>query len=131
MGRLLHRVITAIEQEPVEDGVSHPAEPWLAGFLRQYGATALYVEMFERRRSATLVASLLRLLGRQKPENPQMREQILRAALASSSIEVRDAAVQAAELWEDRTAVELLRDHVEQNPWLADYIGRVLQQIAG
>lgn len=131
MRRLLRHVITAIEQEPVEDGVLHPAEPRLAEFLRQYGAATLYAEMFEGRRSATLVASLLRLLGRRKLENARLREEILRAALASSSIEVRDAAVQAAELWEDPTAIELLRNHTEQNPWLADYIGRVLQEIAG
>jgi hypothetical protein len=130
MRRLLARIIAAIEQEPVEDGVSHPAEPWLARFLQQYSATALYSETFEGRHGAVRAASLLRLLGRQKPENPGVREKILRAALASSSIEVRDAAVQAVELWEDRTAIEVLRSHVEQTRWLADYINRVLQQIA-
>jgi len=122
--------LVGVVHEPVEDGVSHPSEPWLARFLEQHGTMALYSEMFEGRLGAARAASLLRLLGRQKPQDPGMREKILRAALASSSIEVRDAAVQAAELWEDHTAIEVLRSHVEQTRWLADYINRVLQQIS-
>ncbi|HVQ74449.1 MAG TPA: hypothetical protein VMT79_02815 [Candidatus Binatia bacterium] len=131
MGRILDQVVAAVEQEPVEDGVSHPAEPWVARLLHQYGAAQFHAEMFEKGRSAPLVASLLRLLGRQKPEPSDVRDRILGAALASSSIEIRDAAVQAAELWGDRTAIDMLRGHVEENQWLADYIGRVLEQIPG
>jgi hypothetical protein len=126
--RLLRRAMAAIEQEPVEDGISHPAERWLAEALDKGGAGALCAQMLEGPLGTSLIASLVRLLGRLSFEEPIVKEQILWQALASPSIELRDAAVQAAELWADRTAIEVLRGHAEPVPWLAEYISRLLQQ---
>lgn len=129
MSRLLRRVTSAIEHEPIEDGIAHSAEPSFALFLRSASPATLYAELFEGHTPVSHVAGLVRLLGRQKPDDPEARQRIMQSAMASSSAEIRDAAVQAAELWQDPTAFGILRRHVERAPWLADYIGRVLAQV--
>ncbi len=119
-----------IDAEPVEDGVTHPAEPALGEFLARYGAGRLYRELFESGLGNGRIADLLRLLGRIQVRRAEEFEPILRTALASPSLDVRDAAVHVIELWENPRASELLRTHHEPLPWLADHIARVLRGLA-
>lgn len=79
---------------------------------------------------ARLLADFLRLAGRVHPD-AQLRTELLEQSLASEDIQVRDAAVQAAELWADSSSVSALRQHQEKAPWLADYIQRVIQDVEG
>ena len=74
-------------------------------------------------------ADLLRLLSRQKPFTGDWRLRVIQIGLSSQNIELRDAAVQAAESWEDPGVIELLKSHKENCAWLADYISRVLQDL--
>jgi hypothetical protein len=127
-------LLARIDADPLEDGVSHPAELPLATFAEDHGLACLL--------DVTLywlppigdgrTAALLRLLGRnQKLTTTAARLALLRFGLASSSVEVRDAAAQAAELWEDPAARALLRAHKEVVPWLANYIESVAADLAG
>ncbi|MGH9802359.1 MAG: hypothetical protein ACRD82_18500, partial [Blastocatellia bacterium] len=80
-------------------------------------------------KSSGFKAGLLRLLSRQKPFTEAWRLQVIQSGLSSSSIELRDAAVQAAESWEDVSAARLLRAHNEPCAWLADYSSRVIRDL--
>jgi hypothetical protein len=70
-------------------------------------------------------AALLRLLSRVSQLDAEQRRSVVRRGLASNSVEIRDAAVQAAETWEDAALAELLRQHRDPVSWLSDYAERV------
>lgn len=129
--RLQSRIISALEAEPIEDGFTHPAESPLAEAVRDHGTDAaswLQTLLFE-----TVIPGLgpavLRLLGRLSPLSESWRTQVVRKALESPDIEMRDAAVQAAELWEDAGTVQVLREHDESTPWLRDYVYAVIRDL--
>lgn len=126
------RIRVAIEADPVEDGYSHPAEVSLEELLRVSGQNAgdwLIDVLSGRRWNASLAAGLLRLSSRQKPLTEEWRLRVIQLALSSPNIELRDAAVQAAESWEDPSAAQLLQAHTEPCAWLADYIWRVTRDL--
>jgi hypothetical protein len=126
----IREIVAAIVAEPVEDGMTHPAERLIATFAQRHGSgevRGIVCELEKRR----LAADFLRLLGRAAPLDAAARSEILRDALQSSDLEVRDAAIQAAESWNDRALAEILRSHREQVPWLADYLRRVAADLEG
>ena len=53
----------------------------------------------------------------------------MRDALALDDVEIRDAAVQAAELWGDREILLVLKSHSEPESWLRDYIFDVIDDL--
>lgn len=119
-----------IATEPVEDGMSHPAEKFIAAFAEKHGAAGVRSAIRELGTSR-LTADFLRLLGRAARLDGGTRAEILRDALKSSDLEIRDAAVQAAESWNDRALAAILRTHREQVPWFADYLQRVAAELEG
>jgi hypothetical protein len=127
-GRSLAALFTAIDEEPVEDGVVHHAEAALAAHIAEFGATAL-VERACGTSKAMRRASLLRLLSRVSRLDAEQRRSVVRRALASNSVEIRDAAVQAAETWEDAALAELLRQHRDPVSWLSEYARRVASDL--
>ena len=56
---------------------------------------------------------------------PEWRGRLVRDALRSGNIEMRDAAAQAAEHWPERGILAALEEHDEPKQWLADYINDV------
>jgi hypothetical protein len=113
---------------PIEDGCEHPAEQRLEVWLERFpldGVAAL-TNVLE---DGTYPRSpeLLRCLGRLPYHliRPHGAE-IIRMALASKSIPLRDAAVRAFELWREPSLVPVVREHTETVAWLAEYIRRVL-----
>lgn len=126
-----HRNFVALSRailEPVEDGVTHPAEELLAQFVRSTDRAFLVKWTFEPR---TPTADVLRLLGRLDSVAKDSRFVLVRRGLESDDLEVRDAAVQASESWSDPQLGELLRAHQEPTAWLADYAARVADDILG
>lgn len=118
--------------EPLEDGVSHPAEELLSQTSAAYPESTLtWLNRLLETRPA-LAAELLKCLGRIRPKQlePRMYQQ-LRKALSHEDVEVRDAAVQVLEAWGGAKAAELLRErlHKEPVPWLAEYISGVLSDL--
>jgi hypothetical protein len=120
----LAALFTAVDEEPVEDGVVHRAEAALAAHIAEFGATTL-VEHACSTSKAMRCAALLRLLSRVSQLDAEQRRSVVRRGLASNSVEIRDAAVQAAETWEDAALAELLRQHRDPVSWLSDYAERV------
>jgi hypothetical protein len=125
------KIVATLEDEGVEDGVTHPAEAlvegWLAGTDDERGAFLLHLRA-ERR--SELRASIVKLAGRVGGETHlAWRKALVETHLRSSSVDERDAAVQAVEQWEDPALVALLQDHSEEVPWLQSYIDRVIDDI--
>jgi len=113
------------EREPVVDGFKHSVEdpldalPW-ANFGEEMLTLLVASPFFQ---------SFLILLGRL--EIPQLlRVQLVQIGLASPSLDVRDAAIQAVENWGGESLVNLLRGHTESVPWLSQYLEQVIQDHA-
>ena len=134
--RLDTMLSAAFEVEPVEDGIAHPAEHILH-ILEEALHTADQRSLLGRvgalcadTTRPSIVASTLRCLGRlQSPGSSVWRAAVVRAALASSAAELRDAAVQAAESWGDPQLVQVLRSHRETEPWLSRYVREVIEDL--
>ena len=75
-------------------------------------------------------ASVLRCLGRQEYLGTSLwRSELVRDALALDDVEIRDAAVQAAESWDDHDILPVLKSHYEPESWLRDYISDVINDL--
>lgn len=75
-------------------------------------------------------ASVLRCLGRQEHLGTSLwRSELVRDTLVLDDVEIRDAAVQAAELWGDREILPVLKSHSEPEPWLRDYIFDIIDDL--
>ena len=61
---------------------------------------------------------------------PIGRVELVRDGLATEGVEIRDAAVQAAEAWGDLGMVEVLESHREPVAWLRDYVRSVIDDLA-
>ena len=104
--RLEARLRAAFEADPLEDGMYHPAEEIIGEALQSTDGQ----RVLERLKAFSLdaahpsfPASVLRCLGRQeRPGTGEWRTGLVHDGLASTHVEIRDAAVQAAELWGNR-----------------------------
>ena len=131
--RLANKLHTAFETEPLEDGMHHKAED-IIGQALQSGED---VRILEWLRAFSLddtqpvfAASILRCLGRQEYLGiSSWRSELVRDALALDDVEIRDAAVQAAELWDDREILPVLKSHSDPESWLRDYISDVIDDL--
>jgi hypothetical protein len=124
-------ILDGLANEAVEDGVTYPSESLVHSYLESYShGGSSWSEILKSASSRpSVLADFLRLAGRAKSGDSAIRIQLLKAGLRSSSVEVRDAAVQAAELWADPAAVAVLAKHQEAVPWLADYLENVKREI--
>ena len=131
--RLDSMLSAAFEAEPVEDGVAHPAEHILDRALDTDDQTAVLgvvAALCMDTARPGFSAATLRCLGRlTRPGSSAWRSDVVRRALTHSGVELRDAAVQAAESWGDAELVGVLRAHRETEPWLAEYITEVTEDL--
>ena len=131
--QLENRLLASFEAEPLEDGMDHPAEQ-IIGYALDSRENKSILSLF---RAFSLdvthpnfAASVLRCLGRQAHlGSVSWRTDLVRDALRMSDIEIRDAAVQATELWGDVEMRSVLEQHSEPEPWLRDYIRDVLADL--
>ena len=125
---------SALEAEPLEDGMDHPADQIIEIALRntrderileQFGVLCLDIER------PSFASSILHCLGRQTDiGNAAWRAGIVHSALTTDDIEIRDVAVHAAEFWGGAKIVDVLMSHNEPEPWLRDYIREVIDDLA-
>lgn len=128
--RLANKLHAAFETQLLEDGMHHKAED----IIEQALQSRKDQHILEWLRAFSLddtqpvfAASVLRCLGRQEyPGTSSWRSELVRDALALDDVEIRDAAVQAAELWGDSDILPVLKSHSEPEPWLRDYICDVI-----
>lgn len=131
--QLSHSLHAAFEADPLEDGMNHPAEQIIMKALQSSEDQQVlkWLENFSLdAKHPSFAASVLRCLGRQpSPGTDSWRARLVRAGLASDNAEIRDAAVQAAELWGNRALAKILRLHRETEPWLHEYIQNVIKDL--
>lgn len=131
--RLSNQLHAAFEADPLEDGMSHPAEKILAEALRFRGDRPVleWLRYFSLDAAHPgFAASVLRCLGRQPhPGTSSWRSKLVRDGLALDAVEIRDAAVQAAESWGGLDMQSILKSHFEPEPWLRNYIRDVIDDL--
>ncbi|MFO8071441.1 MAG: hypothetical protein R6V85_06160 [Polyangia bacterium] len=127
--RCLSQVRRAMSAEPVEDGMTHPAERVIHQAARMLDDEGV-IEIVDGAVHPAEAADALRLVARcELPRASAARRRLVESALTSEYVERRDAAVQAMETWEDRALLDLLQDHQESVAWLAQYIEQVIQDL--
>lgn len=131
--RLANKLHIAFETEPLEDGMHHKAED-IVGQALQSGEDQRVLEWLRAfsldAKQPVFAASILRCLGRQKHlGTSSWRSALVRDALALDDVEIRDAAVQATELWDDQDILPVLKSHSEPKSWLRDYICDVIDDL--
>ena len=133
--RLAHRLRSAFEIEPFEDGMNHPADQIIENVLRSSGSQGIldWLSAFSLdMERPNFASSVLRCLGRQAHiGTAAWRAELVRNALATDDIEIRDAAVQAAESWGGSGMVNVLRSHSEPESWLQEYILEIVDDLQG
>ena len=131
--RLANRLWAAFDADPLEDGMSHPAEEIIGEALRSTEDKPV-LDWFRTfsldAERPSFAASVLRCLGRQTPPGTDSwRAELVRDGLSMEDIEIRDAAVQAAESWGDRSLADVMKTHRETEPWLREYIEDVISDL--
>lgn len=132
--RFADRLRWAFDAEPFEDGMDHPADEVPESALRSEERAAILARLaslYGGAESPTFVASVLRCLGRRRPGTTEWRVGVVRTALAHDHLEVRDAALQAAESWAGVEMVRVLAARDEPVAWLAESIDRVVRDLGG
>lgn len=131
--RLDSALHASFEADPLESGMDHPAEDIIAhaiqsgdsedtlGWLREFCLDDT---------QPSFAASVMRCLGRQvEPGTDDWRARLVRDGLSIGDVEIRDAAVQAAESWGDPGMGNVLASHSEPVTWLQDYILDVIDDL--
>jgi hypothetical protein len=126
----LDLLVASVTDEPVEEGEPHPVQQLVDRLVGDGGAIAMIERAFGRATNPGVTAGLLRLLGRAPLVGVDARHEALTRGLASRAVIVRDAAVQAAEHWNDPGLVEPLRRHRDDVGWLAEYVAAVARDLA-
>ena len=121
----------AFEADPLEDGMNHPAEKIIEEALQdqdEFPVLEWFRAFSQDAAHPDIAASVLRCLGRQASAGTaSWRADLVREGLAADSVEIRDAAAQAAESWGGMRAV--LEAHFEPVPWLRDYIRGIIDDL--
>ena len=131
--RIERSLYSTFDSEPLEDGMDHPSEDVLVDALEAIDERKLlsWLKEFslDSERPA-FSASILRCLGRM-PElgTEEWRVDLVRSALTMRNVQIRDAAVQAAEHWADHGFIEVLQDHTDTEQWITDYINMVIDDM--
>ena len=125
---------SAFDGIPLESFVEHPADEILTKALQaavNSPAIFQFIQEFCLDFSRPdFAASTLRCLSRQPaPKDSEWRTQLVRASLASESLNVRDAAIQAADAWRDADMATILQSHQESEPWLREYISEIIADL--
>ena len=131
--QLRYRLHAAFEAEPLEDGMDHPAEQIIKEALR-FSENRQILDWLKDfsldTERPSFAASVLRCLGRQTNQGTySWRAELVRRGLAVDSVEIRDAAVRAAESWGDRGLASILKSHHESESWLREYILDVINDL--
>ena len=130
--QLQDALLVAFEIDPLEDGMDHPAERILTDALHSGEEDRVLAWIREFALDAAqpnFAASVLRCLGHHRVGTSAWRTRLVRNALALDEVEIRDAAVQAAALWEDREMRCALAAHDEPISWLGAYIQDVIEDL--
>ncbi|MCH7840306.1 MAG: hypothetical protein IID38_08745 [Planctomycetes bacterium] len=134
--RFRSKLIAALLDEPIEDGVTHPAEHVIDEALRTNSSecrdwlSRVLVEHYQTRPSIS--ASIVRCIGRLEYDQVgRWGMRVADHALRDKDVEVREAAVRALEAWGGCEALSILRSHSDSLAWLNEYVGQVIVDLSG
>jgi len=125
----------SFEAIPLQDGMDHPAEDIIGDAVRSMDDNSLF-EWFSvvclDIKYPTFSASILCCLGRQiHIGTDSWRTELVGKALTVDDIEIRDAALNAAEFWGGQRMRHMLSGKVEAEPiqWLQDYMRDIIEDL--
>ena len=121
-------LVATVENNPVEDGITHDGEGIAGEIVAVYGAEA-FVEAIFNIENEPIVAALLRIASRLSLPDAASRFRLVSIGVRYENVEIRDASIQAAESWEDDAVLPVLIEHEEPVRWLADYIRQVIDEL--
>lgn len=127
------RLLRALRDEPVEDGVFHEAEAILEKcFLRFPNNAPTWVRALYKQLDVSpgLAAGLLQCLGRVDYDVVgSVGRFVAMAGLQHSDAEVRDAAICAVEQWRRVELRDLLLGHRDSISWITEYAESVAEDL--
>lgn len=124
---------SAFDDIPLESCVSHPADQIIERALLEYPSDSILEWLMKiclDEARPYFSASVLRCLGHQSSLGTgAWRVRLLKDALRTDKLEIRDAAAQTADMWNDKEMADVLRSHKEPEPWLRQYIAEVVSNM--
>lgn len=130
---LAAKLSAIFQANPVEDGIDHPGEVMIREALQSMDGYPVleWLKMFSAdTANPHFAASVLRCLGRQQRlGTASWRIEVIRKALSTDAVDLRDAAAQAAECWGGLEMQDILQEHTDPVPWLREYILDILNDI--
>ena len=131
--RFRDRLHASFDAEPLEDGMNHPAEQVIAEALDSQNTSAVlrWIQSFCLDSSNPAFAAAVFLCVARQPEvgSAEWRTALVRRGLGVDDVEVRDAAIQAAEHWGDSGLRSILSAHTEPIGWLDEYRRGVMDDL--
>lgn len=130
------QLVFELDSETVEDGVVHTVEVAIQRALIRYpqDAPTWIKELFDEilaQEKLSYASGLLQCLGRLRPEGIiNIAKSLVIKGLGHENIELREAAITVIEQWGGEDMLEILRQHQEQVPWLANYAQKVIQDFS-
>ena len=125
--------MAAFEAEPLEDGMDHPAEQVITAALAAEKPDVVLRRIWsiclDSTRPAFAAGVLLCVAHLPGVGNAGWRARLVRGGLAADDVEVRDAAMQAAEHWGDPGLRRTLSTHSEPVGWLDEYRRGVMEDL--
>lgn len=107
--------------------MTHPCEKDLASYIQLFGEIGVDIlRMKALRAGAATYADLIKALSHCALVTQELRSCIVRTGLAHKDIQVRDAAITAAENWEGADLADILAAHDEKEGWLREYMAQVI-----
>lgn len=134
LGRIMEHVQAILEEEPLEDGMDHAAQPLVDAMLADASENRFRAlkGIVQIARSDDFASSILRLIARANSRPPPwLRVDLVRSALRHGSTRVREAGMEAVEQWRDSELLQLLRLHDDSVEWLASYASDIIDDLGG
>lgn len=116
------------DAEPLEDGMTHPGEQVIATAVQESERSLDWLKRFALTATApAFAASTLRCLSRIDVGTSEWRARLVAEVLASEDVQMRDAALQAAEEWGGGHLREVLESHLASEP--VDWLRRAMKDV--
>lgn len=127
--RLEAALWNAFDAEPLEDGMTHPGEQVIAAAVqRSENALSWLRHIALIATVPAFAASTLRCLSRIDIGTVEWRAQLIADVLASEDVQMRDAALQAAEGWGGGRLRKVLESHLASEP--VDWLRQAMEEVA-
>ena len=107
--------------------MTHPCERDLVSHIELFGEIGVDILQMKALRVGTATyADVVKVLSHSPLVSLEHRRFIVSMCLANEDIQVRDAAITAAENWEGADLADILAAHNEKEGWLQEYMERVI-----